>query len=153
MKTKLLIAFLVMFGTVAMAQEKEEKEKKEKVEVPAAVSQAFQKDYPSIKDVSWDAEDGEFEAEFKIDGVEASANYDKTGHKKEFEIAIKIEELSKVITNYITKNYSEYKLVEAAKMTSDKNIVTYEAAIKKEKKKLELIFDAAGKFMKKSKGD
>lgn len=40
------------------------------------------KEFPGIKNVSWDQENGEYEAEFKLNGSDASATYDKTGHKK-----------------------------------------------------------------------
>ncbi len=39
-------------------------------------------------------------------------------------------------------------VTEAAKITDDKNVVTYEAEISKDSKKMDLIFDAAGKYLR-----
>lgn len=152
MKKMMLFLIIATFSIAVMAQTKEKEEKKEKkVEVPAVVKTAFQKDYPSVKDVKWDAEDGNFEAEFKLNGIENSANYDKAGIRLEVETAIKTDQLPKTALDYITKNYPTYKITEAAKITNSKNVVTYEAELKLGKKEMDLVFDVAGKFIREEK--
>ncbi len=157
---KLFFALLIgLFSTALMAQnaatkEKDEKEeKKTKVTVPAAVKDAFAKEFPTVKKVSWDAEDGGFEAEFSLNGTDESATYDKTGHRKEVEVDIKTTELPAAAQEYVKAHYAAYKLVEAAKITNDKNVVTYEAEIGKDGKKWDVLFDATGKFIKQVEGD
>lgn len=151
MKNTILVAALLMFSTCAFAQESvKDKEKSINAkDVPTIVKQAFQKDYPNIKKVEWNTENGFYEAEFTLNGTEASANYDKSGIKKEFEIGIKTEQLPSSVLSCIKSNYTGYKISESAKITDNKNVVTYEAEVKKGKEAFDLIFDVTGKFLKK----
>lgn len=153
---KVMLAMLIgFFSLAAIAQTKEtDKEKNEKkVDVPDGVKSAFKKDYPSIAKASWGFEDGSYEAEFKVSGVDASATYTKAGHRLAYEIAIKVNELPASALEYVHKNYAAYKLTEAAKITDDKNAVTYEAEVGKDGKTWDVIFDANGKFVKQELGD
>jgi hypothetical protein len=152
---KFIIALMICpLSISAIAQKTGKEGKKEKQpEVPASVEKAFAKDYPNVKNVTWDAEGKDFEAEFKLNDVDCSANYDKTGHQTEFETAIKSTELPKTALDYINKNYSAYKLIEATKITDDKNAVFYEAEVSLNGKSLDLVFDTKGKFLKKEEGD
>ena len=83
-----------------------------------------------------------------MNGSDASAVYDKNGHRKAFEIDIRLTELPKASLDYLKKNYPSNKITEAAKITDDKNAVTYEAEIKKKGKSYDLLFDGNGKFIK-----
>ena len=98
-------------------------------------------------------EDGGYEAEFKIKGSDASVVYDKKGHRKALELAIKTVELPANILEYLKKNYATNKITEAAKITDDKNVVTYEAEIGKDGKSYDVLFDFNGNFIKIVKGD
>ena len=155
MKKLMLVMLMGAIGTATMAQTKEvEHEKNEKkVTPPAAVKTAFAKDFPGKEAKAWEAEHGGFEVEFKMDGVDASAVYDKTGHRKETEVSIKTSELPAAATEYIKKNHASQMITEAAKITNDKNVVTYEAEVGKDGKNIDLIFDTNGKFIKQSKED
>ena len=48
---------------------------------------------------------------------------------------------------YIKTNYPKSKITEAAKITDDKNVVTYEAEIGKDGKSYDVLFDASGKTL------
>lgn len=146
---KVFIAMAIAFSMTMFAQT-EEKEKN--VTVPAVVKTAFAKDF-SGKKVKWGMEDGNFEAEFKINGSDASAVYDKKGNKKEVEMTIKTAELPTNVLEYIKTNYPKSKITEAAKITDNKNAVTYEAEIGKDRKSFDVMFDANGKFIKIVEGD
>ncbi|MFM9989247.1 PepSY-like domain-containing protein [Flavobacterium sp.] len=146
---KVFLAMAIAFSLTTFAQT-EEKEKK--VTVPAIVKTAFTKDFPGKK-VKWGMEDGDFEAEFKINGSDASAVYDKKGHKKAVEMTIKTAELPANVLVYVKTNYPKSKITEAAKITDDKNGVTYEAEIGKDGKSYDVLFDANGKFIKIVEGD
>ncbi len=139
-----------LFGLSVMAQ-KTEKEEKGNTKVPAAVKAAFQKDYPSVKKVSWGPEKNDFEAEFKLNGVETSANYDKTGKRLEVETTLKTKDLPKAVLDYVAKNFPKHKITEAAKTIDSKNKVTYEAEITLKGKSSDLIFDANGNLLVKNK--
>ena len=122
-------------------------EKSKKITVPTNVKEAFTKDFPGKK-VKWEKEGDNFEAEFKVKGSDASAVYDKKGYRKEIEITIKTVELPNEALQYVNKNYPKSKIMEAAKITNDKNLVTYEAEVKKEGKTYEILFNDNGKFIK-----
>ncbi|MFA6334790.1 MAG: PepSY-like domain-containing protein [Bacteroidales bacterium] len=149
MKNKILVAALLLLGTYALAQEPAKEKESKKIDAPAVVKQAFQKDYPNVKKVDWSMENGDFEAEFTLNGAEASANYDKAGLKKQFEIEIKTDQLPVSVLSYVKSNYAGYKLTEAAKITNDNNETIFEAEVSKGGKSLDLQFDTAGKFLKK----
>ena len=150
----IIVSMIWSLSISAIAQKTEKEERNEKQpEVPASVETAFAKDYPNVKNVTWGAEGKDFEAEFKLNGVDCSANYDKTGKRTEVEITIKSNELPKAALDYIGKNYNAYKLIEAAKIADDKNVVSYEAEVGLNGKSTDLVFDANGKFLKKEEGD
>jgi hypothetical protein len=147
---KLIIAAIIGFVTcAAFAQSDEKKEEKTKTPpvVPAVVTQAFAKDFPSTN-ATWDAEDGNFEANFKVKGTETSATYNSSGHRLETEMEMKVSDLPASVVTYVSTNYHGYKVSEAAKMTDDKNVVTYEAEISKDGHSMDLIFDATGKYLR-----
>ena len=125
---------------------------KNKKEVPKVVKEAFQKEYPNTK-VNWDIEAEGFEAEFKMNGKESSANYDKKGHKLATEIEIKESELPAKALTYIATTYPNKKIKETAKITDNKKVVTYEAEIKIDGKDSDLLFDTSGSFIKIVKGE
>lgn len=136
--------------SVTMVAQSENKLKK--INVPATVTEMFKKEFPDKK-AKWGMEDGDYEAEFKINGSNASAVYNSKGHRKALEIAIKTSELPASIMEYLKKNYPTNKITETAKITDDKNVVTYEAEIKKDGKSYDVILDANGKFIKIVKAD
>lgn len=140
MKNVILFAAIAI-TSIGCAQSKENKE------VPKVVKEAFQKEYPNIK-VDWDIDDDGFEAEFKMNGKDASVNYNKAGHKLATEIEIKETEMPAKALAYVSTTYPNKKIKETAKITDDKNVVTYEAEVKIDRKICDLIFDASGKFLK-----
>jgi len=148
MKNVILIGLLALLSTNAIAQKNEKKEEK-KVNAPALVVKAFQKDFPKVTKVNWSAEGTAFEAEFKLNGVEASANYDKAGKRTETELEIKKEQIPAKALSYIKKNFSTYKISEAARITDANKLVSYEAEMTKAGKSFDLIFDTNGNFLKK----
>ena len=95
-------------------------------------------------------EKDDFEAKFEFDGKDASAVYDKNGKRKAFEIAIYKSEFPTPIEEYLKKKYPKSKVLETAKITDDKNVVTFEAEIKIDGKPTDVIFDAKGTFIKTS---
>ncbi len=114
-----------------------------KDDIPAAVKAKFATEYPSVKKVKWDNEEGKFEAHFTLNEVETSVLYDASGNKLETEIEINVSELPKGVADYLAKNYAGEKVKEAAKITNGKGVVTFEAEVKAG----DLIFDAKGKFV------
>lgn len=146
---KIFLAITIAFSAAMTAQTEV---KSKKGTVPANVKEVFAKEFPKQK-AKWGKEDDGYEAEFKMNGTDASAIYDKSGHRKALETEIKTSELPQATLDYLEKNYPKNKITEAAKITDDKNIVTYEAEIKKKGKSYDLLFDKSGKFLKIVQGD
>lgn len=125
-------------------------QKIKETEVPANVKSAFEKKYPNVKVEKWEKEGADFEAEFDLNKVESSALFDANGSFKEIEQEINTTELPKPATEYCTKTFADYKIVESSKITDASGTITYEAEVKKGKEELDVIFDQKGNFIKKS---
>lgn len=141
MKTKQLIFVLLFMSFSIFAQ---------KSEIPDKVKSAFNKAYPNILKVKWDKENqNTYEAEFKQNNDAISVVFDSEGKILETEVSILISQLPKAIEPFILKNYKEYKISEAAKITDSKGVVTFEAEIKSGEKKKDLLFDSNGNIINK----
>ncbi len=115
--------------------------------VPAAVKESFTKQFPEIKNVKWELENGQYEASFKRDNHDESAMFNKSGTFTESEVDIKVSELPSAVTPYIKEHYKGIPVKEASKITKANGEVNYEAAIKGK----DVIFDSNGKFIKEIK--
>ena len=135
---------LVLIIIAAMASSFSFSQKLQEQNVPALVKTAFQKKYPDAKKIKWEKERNNFEAEFEITENEYSVLLDASGNILETELEIKTDELPANVKDYLSKNYNEQKIKEAAKITDAKGIVTYEAEIKGQ----DLLFDSDGNFIK-----
>lgn len=125
-------------------------------DVPAAVVSAFKKQYPNVKEVEWEKEGDNYEAEIELvqvpmDGkgkkreVEKSLEYTATGELVKTEEQIEIKALPAAINDYVNKNYPGKKIKEAYKITEANGTIKYEAEVEKQ----DLIFDANGAFLEK----
>ncbi len=137
---KKLIFLLAAVAGVSFTNAQKVSEK----EVPAVVKSALQKDYPNVKKVKWEKEKGNYEAGFEVKENDYSVLIDASGNIIETEVEINIDALPANIKSYITKNYPGKKIKEAAKITDNKGVVTYEAEVNDK----DLIFDDSGKFLK-----
>ena len=116
---------------------------------PEAVTKAFAAKFPTVKKVSYDHEkNGDFEAEFKVKGVEMSANFKPSGEWVETETAIKVMELPANVTAAIKKAHPSATIIGAAKIETLANGMRYEADLKTGLKKSEVLYDADGQPVK-----
>ncbi len=139
------VIMLLIFGLVVsygFAQKIKESE------VPQGVKAAFAKAYPKVKNVKWDKEDGAYEASFDQNKADASVLLSADGTIKEVEIEIEHNQLPAAVKNTLAKEYSDYKVEEAAKIVAG-GVTTYEAEVKKGKQTFDFIFDDTGKLLKK----
>lgn len=138
------LAFLMVASLItsfAIAQKLSEKD------VPQPVKTAFQKSYPTAKEVKWDKEGSDYEASFDFNETDYSVLFDANGSIVETEAEIEISQLPKSVTEYVTTHYKGQKIKEAAKITDAKGVDTYEAEIKG----MDLLFDSKGNFVKQLK--
>ncbi len=137
---KSVMAIMVAFTSIIMSCAQEKK-------VPQNVRNAFEKAHPNVK-VSWEVEKDGYEAEFEINGKDASENYDFEGNKTASEIEISENELPQNVLTYLAKEYPKSKVRETAKITDIQQAVTYEVELKIDGKKQDLLFSSSGEFIK-----
>ena len=126
----------------------EEKGKKEVI-VPQAVKTVFAAKFAKATKVVWSLEKtGEYEAEFKLNSAEMSANFDVKGTLLETEEEISESALPASIKAAIAKDFAGYKIDEVTKAIT-KGVTTYEMEASKDKKTYEVEFDATGKMTSK----
>jgi uncharacterized membrane protein YkoI len=124
-----------------------------KSEVPQKVKDAFTQKFPTAKSIKWDKEsDTEWEAEFKMNGVEYSANFLEDGTWKETEHELAKKEIPADIYASLMKEFPLYK-VEEAEISETNEGSVYEFAIEKGKTEMEVIVDMHGKIVKKELKD
>jgi len=141
MKKIILIIPTLLITTFTFAQKIKDND------VPSEVRLSFQKLHPNIKDVDWEKEDANFEAEFEAGKTETSVVFDSKGNILETETEIASSELPATIANYISTNYPGQNIKEAAKIVTANGTVMYEAEIKDK----DLIFDSNGSLVKEVK--
>lgn len=143
MKT-LIIILSVLVSTSLFAQ----KDKEHTKDVPSAVTAAFVKQFPNVKDVDWEKEGKNYEAEFEVGEAETSATFTADGTLLETETEIEVSALPNTAQQYISQHYSGYTIKEAARITDHKGVVTYEAEVKKKGESMDVIFSENGAFVK-----
>ena len=120
--------------------------------VPAAVTSAFKAKFPNATKTSWELENAnEYEAGFKLNGEEVSANFDNTGKWLETETEIKVSALPAAVQAALTKDFAGFKIEEASKIDSAKNGNCYEAEIEKGEETFDVLFAPDGKMLSKTK--
>lgn len=135
---------IILFITVTVSAQN--------IKLPGSVTSTFDKLYPNAVNVKWDKEgNDEFEASFAKGTQHLSVVIDEDGKLLETETAIAINELSTPIQHFISKNYSGYKITEAAKIVDYKGRVMLEAEVTKANEKKDLLFDQHGKPIVKTK--
>ena len=119
------------------------------IDVPKAVADAFAKKFPGATGIKWGKENAkEYEAEFKLNGKSASANFLTDGSWVETEMEINASELPAAVSNTLKTKHSGASLLKAYKIETAKGGITYEVEIKTGNKKQELIMNADGAIVK-----
>ena len=144
MKTLILYAFAI--GTCMQAHA----QKLQPQAVPPVVQNAFVARFASATQVKWEKEENNYEAEFKQDKQELSAKLSESGTLLEVEREIKPSELPAPVQAAIAKDFAGYKIKEAEVVEAN-GTTSYEVELSKGKEKLEAVFDANGKLLKKDR--
>jgi len=137
MKNILLIVALFVSLSVAHAQKG----------VPATALSDFKTKFPTAEKVSWDKEDGSFEAEFKMGTTKMSATYSAKGEWLETETGIAATELPANVVMAFKKNHTSATIKSVYRIESGKPI-SYEIEFKDGVKTKEIIYDAQGAVRK-----
>ena len=147
-------ALLIVLSFSASAQtnqknkEKEEKEQKSEIRVPAAARTALMNKYPTANKVTWEKENGNFEANWGgKDGEANSVLFTPAGEFLEIVESIPVNELPPSSLQYLKTHYKSAKIKEAGKVTDKHGKITYEAEVNRK----DVIFDQKGNFVKEEK--
>jgi uncharacterized membrane protein YkoI len=121
--------------------------------VPEATRAAFASKFPGAKSVKWDEEKEDnakavYEAEFKMNGQEYSANFNDKGEWLETEMEVEKDDIPSPVRQMLDKDFSGYKTGEMARLETPE-MKGYEIILKKGKEKIEVTIDPNGKLLKK----
>jgi hypothetical protein len=118
--------------------------------VPQPVNKVFSQKYPTAASVKWASEEtNEWEAEFNLNGREMSASFDNSGNWLESETEIAAKDIPAAVSASLTKDFAGYKINEISILeTPDLN--GFEVGLKKGETVLEVVFNNAGKVIKKT---
>lgn len=134
MKQLFTLTLAALLGLTAQAQKLTDDK------VPAAVKAALTKRFPTAKQVAWEKEDAQaYEAKFTIGDNKQSANFDTNGNWLSTETNLKKTDLPAAIQSSIAKNFAGYDIDDPEKVESSEGVL-YEVKLKKEGKKLEVVF-------------
>lgn len=115
---------------------------------PQKVKEAFAKKFPTAKKVKWEKENGtEWEAEFKMNSVEYSANFLEDGTWKETEHEIEEKDIPQNVKASLASSFPGYEM-EEAEISESENGTVYEFEIEKGETEMEVAIDASGKIVK-----
>ena len=156
-KTLSLAAIIFALSTATFAQEKNEKkegkneertEMKHKLIIPPVVKTALSKKYPEASKVTWEKENGNYEANWggKSD-EDNSVQFTPAGDFIEIVKAMPVNDLPKPVLAYTKEHYKGVKITEAGKVTDASGKISYEAEVKGK----DIIFDENGSFVKAEK--
>lgn len=116
---------------------------------PTEVTTAFSQKFPTAKKVKWDKEnETEWEAEFKMNGKEFSANFTSEGIWKETENEISQAEIPLAVKQTLESEFAGYK-IEESEISETAAGKVYEFALEKDESELEVGIAPDGKVMKK----
>ncbi len=114
------------------------------IDIPMAVTAAFDQAYPAIQTVDWSKAGDNFAAEYKADTLNRSVTYNSSGMLVETNTEILEAALPSPVMDYLNENYKDNKVNETSEITDADGIVTYKTKIKG----MDLTFDSKGKFVK-----
>ncbi|HEX6890985.1 MAG TPA: hypothetical protein VF141_09830 [Chryseolinea sp.] len=137
MKKIVAIAAMLFFGGVAVAQEATG------VQVPEPVKDAFTCLYPGVNRVSWEFDDVNYSASFKLDGKAVSMLFDEYGSLVEVKNEIKLYELPLDVNHLLTKEYSDWRIGSASQIHSN-GTAYFETVVEKEEETMVLVFNQHG---------
>src|SRR5205814_569534 len=114
-------------------------------DVPTVVKSSLTKKFPEATKVSWEKENGNYEANWGgKSGEDNAAQFTHAGVFVEIERAIPLSDLPASVKTYVREHESDATIKEAARITDANGKITYEAEVKGK----DLIFDEGGNFIR-----
>jgi len=155
MKTRYLITTVLVALPMILGQASAGEKELNKDQIPKAVIDAFEKDYPNAKpEFEEETFEGKtaYELEYKENGKEYALLYGDDGTLLQKEEEIDSKSLPKTVAQAVNKAHPKAKIKEVEKlMKPDGTLTGYEVEIKTEGKEVELNLDTNGKIQKTEK--
>ncbi len=118
---------------------------KKKMIVPQAAKHALSVKYPEAKNVHWEKENGNYEANWGgKSGEDHSAQFTPGGSFVEIVNAIPVNKVPEKISTYVKNRYHHSKITEAGVLTDASDKTFYEVEVKGK----DIIFSKEGEFIK-----
>ena len=118
--------------------------------VPDAVKAAFKAKFQDAEEVEWGMEsEKEYEAEFELNEVEMSANFDPIGKLLETETVISAKELPDPILDTLNKEFNGFKIKKVEKIEKTGKQALFEIKLNNKKSAFEVMMNNAGLILKK----
>jgi len=130
-----LACFIFSFATIGCSQKITEKD------LPAQVKTAFNNKFPGATHIKWEKENKkEFEANFKMNNAEVSANFGLDGTWVETETTIPSSELPAAVTDAVKTKFpgAVYGITEKIEKPGAKILYEVNLTVNGKKKELEL---------------
>jgi hypothetical protein len=120
--------------------------------VPAIVRQSCEAKFPGVRKVEWKLKsDRNYEAEFKLSGVEVAAKFDSIGKWLETETTITRAKLPIDVRAAISKEFGGYKIIETQTVERfDQKLLLYEVHLEDATEILKAIFQENGRLISQS---
>jgi uncharacterized protein YxeA len=146
---KKILSFVTVLLTISSAAfTQEKKESKDNIPVPAIVKAALYKKYAEAKNVTWEKEKGNYEANWGgKSGEDNSVQFTPSGNFIEIVKAISVNQLPPNVIAYVKQHYQGAAITEAGKVTDAKENSFFEAEVRGK----DIIFDEKGNFVKTEK--
>ncbi|MCK8481394.1 PepSY-like domain-containing protein [Psychroserpens algicola] len=117
-------------------------------QAPDAVKKTFQKMYPGENDPDWHKDsNGNYESNFKIDGIKYRADYAPNGQWIETESSIDVKDLPKAIRDVIKSDYDSDDITEVEKVEHHSKGLFYDVEFKQKGKNKDIEFRANGEII------
>ncbi len=153
----ILLASLIMLSCTKSGMTEQPKESQavqrsggESNGIPAQVTMALKAKFPKAGSVSWDFEDGNYEAAFTLGENKLEAEFDKTGKWLLTEKKINVNELPKTVTDVLKIKYPGYSIEGSESINSAEYGEAYEIEIEKGENTLEIVVNKSGQLLKES---
>ena len=146
---KTMLGFLIISTALAAGVSAQQLSPRQ---VPASVKESFHSKFKGVRQVEWKLKsDQNYEAEFRLKGVEVAVKFDQRGKWLETETAINKSELTTDIRATISTDYKDYKIIETQKVerVNDKPIL-FEVHLDNAEEILKLQFESNGTVFSKS---
>jgi hypothetical protein len=112
---------------------------------PKEMQSAFSKKFSTVQELTWEQEDNEWEAEFKLNGTEMSASFDNSGKWLETEIEVKRKDLPAEIFKAINLKFEGWEMEEVERIEKP-DFKGYEIALEKEETVTEILVTDSGEI-------